>query len=324
MDKKTEQLVELLGKERILFHEPLWKYVSLHIGGEADFFFRAKEQKDLLQGINTARKLEIPFFILGGGTNSLISDKGFHGLVIKNETSRIQLVGLRGGKKLHTAYLEVDSGVGVNRLVRFTLDQGLSGLEVFLGQPGSVGGALYINAHNMHLSKFIGDFVYGAKILVQDGNVLEVPHTYFKFGYDQSYIQKSKDVVLSVLFKLDALGDKEALWKVAQGVLNHRRETQPQGVFSAGCTFKNISKSDAVRIATPHYTQSAGFILDSLRLKGVTSGTAHFSSHHANFITHTGGAKATDMLKLIHLAKQRAQEKYGLVLEEEIVKVGEF
>lgn len=324
MDKKTQQLIALLGKERVALHEPLWKYTSLHIGGEADFFFRAKEQKDLIQGVNAARKLKMPFFILGGGTNTLISDKGFRGLVIKNETSRIQLAGLRGRKKLHTAYLEVDSGVGVNRLVRSTLDQGLSGLEVFLGQPGSVGGALYINAHNMHLCRFIGDFVYGAKILTLGGTILEVSHTYFKFGYDQSHIQKSKDIVLSVLFKLDALGDKEMLWKTAQDVLERRRQTQPQGVFSAGCTFRNISKSDAVRIATPHYTQSAGFILDSLGLKGVKSGEAHFSSHHANFITHRGGAKAVDMLKLIDLAKQKAKERYGVLLKEEIVKAGEF
>lgn len=324
MDKKTQQLVELLGKQRVALHEPLWKYASFHVGGPADLFFRAKEQKDLREGVNAGRRLNVPFFILGGGTNTLIGDKGFRGLIIKNETSRIQLAGLRGGKKLHTAYLEVDSGVGVNRLVRFTLDQGLSGLEVFLGQPGSVGGALYINAHNMRMGKFIGDCVYGAKILTRDGNILEVPHAYFRFGYDQSHIQKSKDIVLSVLFKLDAGGDKEALWKTAQDVLNYRRQTQPQGVFSAGCTFRNISKSDAVRIATPHYTQSAGFILDGLGLKGVTIGNAHFSSHHANFITHTGGAKAADMLKLIDLAKQKAKEKYDVILEEEIVKAGEF
>lgn len=318
-----KKFVDLLGKDRVTLNEPLWKYTSLHIGGIADFFFKAKTSEDLIQAVRAARKLKTPFFILGGGTNTLVGDKGFRGLIIKNETSRIKLAGLRGGKKLHTAYLEVDSGVGINRLVRFTLDQGLSGLEVFLGQPGSVGGALYINAHNMRLGKFIGDFVQAAKILTRDGNILEVNQAYFQFGYDESSLQKSKDIVISVFFKLE-VGNKDFLWQKAQEVLEYRRKTQPQGVFSSGCTFRNIEKSDAIRIATPKYTQSAGFILENLGLKGKKCGNAHFSSYHANFITHTGAATAVDMLELINLAKIQAKKKYGIALKEEVIKIGEF
>lgn len=323
MKSSVQKLIDTLGKDRISLNEPLWKYSSLHIGGPADLFFRAKQQEDILLSVAASRNLKIPFFILGGGTNILIGDKGFRGLIIKNETNRIQLVGLRGGKKLHTAYLEVETGVGVNRLVRFTIEQGLAGLEVFLGQPGSVGGAVYINAHNMRLGKFIGDAVYGAKLLNKAGNVVEVPHTYFKFGYDRSCIQESEDIVLSVLFKLE-VGNKEELWQKAQSVLEYRRQTQPQGVFSAGCTFRNISKSDAVRIATPDYTQSAGFLLESLGLKGEKRGNACFSSEHANFITHKGQAKACDMLELINVAKKSVKDKYGIILQEEIVQVGDF
>ena len=332
MEKNVQKLIEILGKERVGIHEPLWKYSSLHIGGPADLFFRAKKQKDLIQGVNAARKLSIPFFILGGGTNILIGDKGFRGLVIKNETNLIKLVRIYGGKKqseggntakVHTVYLEVETGVGVNRLVRFTIEQGLAGLEVFLGQPGSVGGAVYINAHNMRLGKFIGDAIYGAKLLNKAGSIVEVPHTYFKFGYDRSSIQESEDIVLSVLFKLE-VGNKDQLWQKAQSVLEYRRQTQPQGVFSAGCTFRNISKSDAVRIAAPDYTQSAGFLLDSLGLKGEKRGNACFSPEHANFITHKGQAKACDMLELINLAKKNVKDKYGIILQEEIVQVGDF
>lgn len=332
MKDSYKKIIDTLGQNRVLTNEPLSKYSTFSLGGPADLFYKALTTAELVKAITTVRACEIPFFIMGGGTNLLIGDKGFRGLVIKNETKSIKLVGAWGkfnsrntdkSTRVNTVYIEVDSGVGVNRLVRFTLDQGFSGLEPFLGQPGSVGGAVYINAHNMHLGKFIGEKVFSAKILKPANEVANVPFSYFKFGYDKSVLQKTGEIVLSVIFKL-AAGDKNSLWEKAQEEFDYRRKTQPAGVYTSGCTFRNISESEAVRIATPNYTKSAGYLIESVGLKNYQIGGAKFSQEHANFIVHSGGATASNVLELIRKAQKSIKDKYAINLVEEIVLVGEF
>lgn len=324
MNGNIQKLAKILGENRVIYSEILSKYSSFHIGGEADLFYRAKSVQELATAVNSARQLSVPVFVLGGGTNLLISDLGFRGLVVKNDTSSIKLLGIKGKKEGNLkVYLEVESGVSINRLVRYSLDQGLSGLEYFLGQPGTVGGAVYINAHNMRKGVYMGEKIMEAKILKQNGLTVAVSADYFHFGYDHSIIQNTNEIVLSVIVELKR-GDKDKLWSEAQETLEYRHKTQPTGVFSSGCTFRNISKSDAMRLANPNYTTSAGFLLDCLNLKGFKKGEAMFSQHHANFIVHKGGAKASDVLELINIAKKRVKEKYNITLQEEIVKVGEF
>lgn len=322
------KLLKILGERRILHNEPLFKYSSLHIGGPADLFYKAQSKEELIKAISSAKDIKIPYFVIGGGTNLLISDLGFRGIVIKNETKNIKLVGIKGEKKgretrLQTVFLEAESGVGVNRLVRFTLDQGLSGLESFLGQPGTVGGAIFMNAHNMKMKKYFGDAIFSSEIFTMDREIKKVSRSYFKFGYDKSIIQKTGEIVLSVILDLQ-VSDKKLLWLKAQNTYNYRQKTHPQGVFSSGCTFRNIEKSQAVRLATPSYTCSAGFLLERVGLKGKIIGKARFSDRHANFIIHNGGVKASEVVELIKLAKSKVKEKFGINLMEEIVKIGDF
>lgn len=334
-----KKLVSALGENRVIPNEPLSRYSSFKLGGPADLMYKAKTADELVEAVRLAIDHEVPLFILGGGTNLLIADSGFAGLVVKNETAGLRLLGIKGGTtnqnqvrlgqnrklqtKIHTVYLEADSGVGVNRLVRYTLDQGISGLEPFLGQPGSIGGALWINAHNMKMGRFFGNSVSAVILIDNNGKLKKVPQKYFGFSYDQSELQKTGETVVSAVFEL-TMGDRDSLWKTAQMVMEYRKDTQPHGVYSSGCTFRNISKSDALRLATPNYTQSVGFLLDSLGLKGKRIGGAMFSPNHANFIIHTGSAKASDVLELINLAKNKVWEKYAVKLKEEIVLVGEF
>lgn len=331
--KKTQQkIIDILGQARVLVSEGLTKYVSFHIGGPADLFFRAKTQEDLILAIKSAQDLGLPYFVIGGGTNLLIGDGGFRGLVIKNDTSNIRLLGIKGkktvksdgvGDTIQKVYLEVDTGVSINRLVRFTLDQGFGGLEFFLGQPGTVGGAVYINAHNMEKGQFFAERIVEAKILGKDGTVKTLPVNYFRFGYDQSVLQQTREIVVSIVIKL-IRGDKSKLWQDGQVTLEYRQTTQPSGVFSSGCTFRNIPKSEAVRLATPAFTTSAGFLLETVGLKGTKKGKAMFSNHHANFIVHHGGARAADVLELIKLGKQKVKDRFNIDLQEEIVLMGEF
>lgn len=326
-----KKLINTLGESRVLLNEPMSKYSSFRLGGAADYFYRAKNIQELSSAVCCAREMEIPVFIMGGGTNLLIGDKGVRGLVVKNDTSNIKMLGIKGKKtgfssaktSEQIAYLEVESGVSVNRLVRFSLGLGFAGLEHFLGQPGSVGGAVYINAHNMRKGIFFGDRVVEAKILKRNREIVTVAQNYFRFGYDKSVLQKTGEIVLSAVVALRR-DDKAKLWKEAQETLEYRQKTQPTGIYSSGCTFRNISKSDAIRLSTPNYTTSAGFLLDSLGFKGKKAGEAMYSQYHGNFIVHSGKAKPTDVLKLIRMAKEKVKEKFNIELHEEIVIIGDF
>lgn len=308
-------------------NEPLARYTTLKIGGPADFFYEAKTVDELTEAICDARKLGIPVFILGGGTNILIGDRGIRGLVIKNATDRIAIAGVKGklesGENKGTVFVEADSGVIMNKLVRFTIEEGLSGLEMQLGLPGTVGGAMYMNSKWTRPPGYVGDSVYQATILTPSGEVKVVPHSYFQFGYDKSIIQESADIVLRVVFSLKRV-PKEKLWETANSVMAYRKETQPQGVFSPGCTFRNITKSQAISIPTPNHTTSAGFLIDHAGLKGKRVGDAQISPIHANFIINLGKATAADVVKLIETARSEVNKQFGVTLREEIVRVGEF
>lgn len=330
MIKPFREFIAKIGESRVLTQEPLSKYSSFRIGGPADLFIRARTRIEITDAVRLANGLDIPFLVIGGGTNLLVSDSGFRGLIIKNDTSNIKIIGIKGSNKCsekndklitRQVYIESDSGVPVNRLVRFALDQGISGLEMFLGQPGTVGGAVYINAHNVNLGSYFSDHLKAAKILHNNGAEEDVEKEYFHFGYDKSILQENKKTVLCVIFKLET-GDKKTLWEIAQQALGYRQKSQPYGVFTSGCTFRNIALSDAMRLSTPNYTCSAGYLIDAVGLKGISMGAAKFSDHHANFIINSKDAQAADVLKLINLAKEKVRNKFGVELTEEIVLVG--
>ncbi len=261
-----------------------------------------------------------------GVTNLIADDKGYDGIVIKNEYKKITVKNYGGsfskGKvKRGTVEVEVGSGALVNQLVRFTLEENISGLEAFLGQPGTVGGAVYINAHNMKMQEFFGDKIKKALLLMKNGTLNEVNKSYFCFGYDESLIQKTKDIVLSVTLKLTREG-KDDLWEKANRAMEYRKNTQPAGFGSSGCTFRNISKSDAMRVGIPNGIISAGYLLEAVGLKSYQIGQAKFSDRHANFILNLGNAKSDDIKQLIEIAKSKVKKRFNIDLKEEIVYLG--
>lgn len=301
------------GVNDFLKNEPLAKYTTLKIGGPADYFFDAKTVDNFVDAIVLGRKLHLPIFILGGGTNILIGDCGIRGLVIKNSTRGIALRGAKG--KLHkeqVVYVEAESGVVMNQLVRFTVEEGLAGLEMHLGLPGSVGGAVCMNSKWTHPMGYVGDVVVQAKILTSENEIQEVP-----------VWNKTEGIIISVVFALKR-STKEALWKTANESISYRRQTQPQGVHSPGCTFKNISETEALSVPTPDHTKSAGFLIDNADCKGMHVGDAWVSDVHANFIVNRGAATAADMVQLIEKIRAKVKSQFGVSLEEEIVRVGEF
>lgn len=325
--KTSEEKLEKLFGERIKLNEPLSNHTTFRIGGPADIFFNAQTTDELVSIILESRKLKLPIFILGGGTNILVGDKGIRGLVVKNSTARIVTKGIKGSVKSGSAtssvYVEADSGVIFNRLVRFTIEEGLQGIEMHLGLPGTVGGAIYMNSKWTKPEGYIGDSVYQANILTAENKRKAVPKSYFQFAYDSSTIQKTKEIVLSVIFQFHS-DIKEHLWEIATESMSHRRSTQPQGVKSAGCTFRNISKATAIALRLPEQTTSAGFLIDHAGLKGIIIGDAQISPVHANFIINRGKATAADVVQLIDRAKEQVKKQFGVELEEEIQRVGEF
>lgn len=326
MKENLQKLKEKLG-ERAKENESLGRYTTFKIGGPADLFFDVKTADELVTAVTEARKLSVPVFILGGGSNILIGDKGIRGLVVKNSTQKITIKGMKGairdGKPRGTVFVEADSGVIMNKLVRFTVEEGLAGLEMQLGLPGTVGGAMYMNSKWTKPEGYVGDAVYQATILTPKSKVEVVPKSYFHFGYDQSIVQKSNDIVLTVVFALTPK-PKEQLWEIANSSVSYRRESQPQGVFSPGCTFRNITKAQAISLSTPNQTTSAGFLVDHAGLKGMRVGNAQISPVHANFIINLGAATARDVIELIEKARAEVKKQFGVELKEEIVRVGEF
>lgn len=326
-----EGIKNILGPLRVYENEPLSRHTYFKIGGPARLFFEAKSLDDLKLAAATAKENKIPFVILGGGANVLISDKGFNGLVIKNRADGIKLVGLKGtidktGTGIKNALVWAASGTPMNQLARFTIDQGLEGLEFLLSVPGTVGGGIKINAHfEVEKGDFLGNHLVSALLLnPKTGEVKNVDSTYFEFSYDHSKIQESGEIVLEAVFRLDRSEDPKDIWQKAMDNVKRRNQEQPIGVACSGCIFRNIEHDDAVRLSTPNLTTSTGYIIDSLGLKGTKVGGAEVSRHHANFILNTGGATASDVIELINLIKAKAKETYGLDLKEEIFLIGDF
>ena len=306
--KIFEELHKKFG-DRVIEKEQLGKYTTFKIGGPADYFFETKTTDELVAAITLARERSIPVFILGGGSNILIGDHGIRGFVIKNSTGSIRMKGMKGTVTGGTAkkglvFVEADSGVIFNSLVRFTIEEGLAGLEMHLGLPGSVGGAIFMNSKWMHPVSYVGDVVYQAEVLTPDNKRKIVP---------ASRIQKTHDILLKIVFALRS-DTRDRLWQIANESIAYRRDSQPQGVCTAGCAFKNISKAPT----------SAGFLIDHTGLKGEHVGDAYISDVHANFIINRGKATASDVVQLIEKVRAKVKEKFDVILEEEIIRVGEF
>lgn len=306
---------------QIRTNEPLAKHTYFKLGGPADQFVEVATRDELIAAVQYAIKEKLPYLILGGASNVLIADAGFHGLVIKNKTSKIELKGFTGSASngkvdLKEILVTAESGVPANLLIRYTIDQGLAGLEDMLGLPGTVGGAVYNNSH--HLDKLWGDHIVEVEVLDQGGNLKKYSHDDMHFAYDYSVLHKTHETVLSATFQLTK-GDKTALWEIANAAVKRRATTQPLGRPSSGCMFKNISLADKMRLGVP--TPSAGYLIDKAGLKGLRIGGAYVSDVHANFIVHDGAATSQDVKGLVEKIKQKIKAQYGVDLEEEVISI---
>lgn len=325
MKSQLSELLKLFGKDRIRENEPMSLHTTFKIGGPAQYYLEVQKLEALISAVKIAKNLNLPMIIIGFGSNILVSDKGIKGLVIKNNCRKFDLIQLKGKVKdkqisFKNVFVYAESGVIVNQLVRFTIEQGLEGFEYNLGLPGTVGGAIFMNSNFPKKQSSVGDSLYSAKILTQKGETMEVDNSYFNFKYDKSILQKSKDILLSAIFKLKS-SDKNDLWKKGMEASKYRGITYPDKP-SAGCIFQNISLSEAIKASTPNGITSAGYLIEKAGLKGKRIGDAIVSKTHANFILNMGKAKAEEVEKLIEEVKTEVFKKFGVKLSLEIQVIG--
>ncbi|MFN3301483.1 MAG: UDP-N-acetylmuramate dehydrogenase [Patescibacteria group bacterium] len=306
--------------KNLKFNEPLKNWTTFKIGGPARYFFLAKNEKDLIRAISLVKKLKIKFFILGEGSNVLISDKGFDGMVIKIQNSNF---------RIQNSKIIADAGVKLSQLVKAATNASLTGLEWAVGIPGTLGGAIYGNAGLVDERKNISALIEEVKVLNIKNCKLKIENFSKKdcqFAYRESIFKYRPNlIILSAVLKLKK-DKKEKIKKEILEMIKKRKEKIPNG-FSAGCIFKN-SKFKIQNSKLKKYPQlkdfkkygmiPSGWLIEKCGLKGKKIGGAKISEKHANFIINYKEAKAKDVLKLINLIKKKVFNKFGIKLEEEI------
>lgn len=304
------RLVSALGSERVRHEAPLAPMTTFRVGGPAEWLVDAHGGEALRTVIAIATDAGLGVTALGGGSNVLVSDAGVRGIVVR----------VHGGEAhaLDGATVRADAGITMNGLVRWTINRGLAGLEEWAGTPGTVGGAVFGNAH--FKGRLISEVVTRVTLLTPAGQIQDISVGEMEFGYDFSRLHRTRELVVSADFHVYS-GDPAALRVTARASLAFRKRTQPLESASAGCIFQN---PDPARDRVPEgIPPSAGALVDRAGLKGARQGAACVSTTHANFIINEGGATARDIRALIDRCKSEVRARFGVALREEIMYLGE-
>jgi len=311
-----ERLRRVLGSA-LLSQEPLRHHTTLRIGGPADFYFDARTPDELVTALATAHEMALPVFLLGGGSNLLVSDAGFRGLVVHNACEAIEFDG---------TVAHVECGADFLELILKCRDRALSGLEFAAGIPGSVGGALYGNAGCY--GKDIGSLTIECTIATLDGARVETrPGSWFQFAYRDSRLKREPRVLLSCLLQL-APGDPAASTREIEEKLEIRRVKHPQWRIepTAGSYFKNLPpdwQEPGAKFSPGTHRVAAGQLLDECGCRGLRVGDAMVFPKHANIIVNVGRACAREVLELAEIMRARVRARFGVELEEEVLFLGE-
>ena len=302
MEEIIKKLKEKISKDKILINEPMKKYTTFKIGGNADVFIKIKSQDELIHVKNVCKEFKTPITIIGNGSNVLVSDRGIRGITIKLEFNNIEL--------LDETTISVGAGALLSKVSNFAYTKELSGLEFACGIPGSIGGAIRMNAgaHGGELK----DVVFKTTYLDENCNIKTIDNNENEFGYRNSLFSRNKDyIIISAELKLKKV-DKEIIKNTMDSNLSTRRENQPLNYPSAGSVFKRGENYIAAKL------------IDEAGLKGTRVGDAIVSEKHAGFIINTGEATAKDVIELIEIIKEKVFEKYKVKIETEIEMLGDF
>ena len=289
------------------FNEPLSRHTTFKIGGPARVFAVPSDKEELKKILSLSRKDSIPYYILGNGSNLLVSDRGVDGIVIK-------LDGLFKHFDFRKNLLIAGGGIELASLRREACKKGLSGLEFTVGIPGTLGGAITMNA-GADFSDNIGKLVKRVEIMDKCGRVKWLSHKEIDFGYRCTSIEKGS-IILKAELKLKS-ASPVSIKKRTDSIWKKRKRSQPMREKSAGSIFKNPKNlGQSTKGQSPFF--GAGFLIEKAGLKGKSCGKAYISPVHANFIVNRGNAKASDVTKLIKVAQREVFKQFGIKLELEI------
>ncbi|MEK6742387.1 MAG: UDP-N-acetylmuramate dehydrogenase [Nitrospirota bacterium] len=300
------KFTDLRGEIRL--HEPMSGHTSFRIGGNADALVFPVDRQDLAALLREIRDQRLPFVVLGGGTNLLVRDGGFRGAAISlKKMADIDISREYRSLGGSFAVITVEAGAMLARLLSFSVEHGLTGFEFSTGIPGTVGGAVCMNAGTAQGE--MGDIIDTVTLVAPDGELILRHREEMGFGYRTANIP-ADHVVLDAKILL-RYGDAGKIKARVKQIMAGRKERQPWGLPNAGSVFKNP------------LDESAGKLIESAGCKGLTVGGAQVSQKHANFIVNRGNATAADVLQLMELIKEKVLEMHRVRLEPEIKIIGE-
>lgn len=298
-----EGLKDIVGDSQVRMDEPMSIHTTFRIGGTADYFVMPSSVYELQSVIQLLKKLDIKYYVIGNGSNLLVGDKGVRGVIIQLSDTFDEV------EYVDDMTVKVMSGMKLSRLGNQLADKGLAGFEFATGIPGTIGGAVRMNAGAY--GKEIKDIIVSAEVLDKDGNIITLDKEKLELGYRTSCIMKYGYIVLSATFKFEK-GSTDEIKENIKELSVKRRTKQPLEYPSAGSTFKRPEGYFAAKL------------IEDAGLKGLSVGDAQVSEKHAGFVVNKGKATAQDVCELTDKVREEVKNKYGVELELEVIKLGEF
>lgn len=296
------QLIQIIDAKRVLTQEPLGKHTTFRVGGPADYFVMPRKTEEVQAVLELCRHAQMPYYILGNGSNLLVSDKGYRGVIIQiyKEMNEIQVTG---------DCIKAQAGALLSKVGSVALEAGLAGFEFASGIPGTVGGAVVMNAGAY--SGEMKDILANATVLTPEGEVLKLTNEELELGYRSSIILRKGYIVLEAEYQLTA-GDKEVIRARMDELKVQRVTKQPLEYPSAGSAFKRPKG------------YFAGKLIQDAGLRGFQVGGAQVSEKHCGFVINKDHATAEDIAALMSQVSEKVMQEFGVTLEPEVKRLGEF
>lgn len=292
----------IVPEERLLFHEPMNRHTTFRVGGEAECMAVVETQDELSQLVSYLGRIEQEYFVLGNGSNLLVGDKGYRGIVVK--------LGLRlSAVRVEQDHIAAGAGALLSQVAFAARDAGLSGMEFAAGIPGSIGGGIVMNA-----GAYGGEMkqiVKMVRVMDKEGEILTLDNDTMEFGYRTSIIRNRPFIVLGVVLKLTP-GNRDEISAKMEELMKQRKSKQPLEYPSAGSTFKR-----------PEGYYAGKLIMDA-GLRGYRIGGAQVSEKHCGFVINSGGASAADIREVIEEVQERVRDRFHVRLEPEVIFLGDF
>ena len=297
-----EYIEKIIPKERVLFEEPMSRHTTFKIGGEAECMLLIEQEEELIKLVPYLNQIEQNYFILGNGSNLLVGDKGYRGIIIKLGEGMNRIT-------VEENCIRAQAGALLSQVATAARDAGLSGLEFAAGIPGTVGGGVVMNAGAYDSE--MQQITEAVKVMDKEGKILILDNDTMEFGYRTSIIKNRPFIVLEVILRMQP-GIKEEIQETMDELMEKRRSKQPLGYPSAGSTFKRPEG------------YFAGKLIMEAGMRGYRIGGAQVSNKHCGFVVNMGNATAADVKEVIEEVQERVKERFHVSLEPEVIFLGDF